>query len=167
MKNYRKKPVVIQAIQWDGTEQQALEIASIENFEGKLDYKKKYEYVEGILDKSTDIFEGFYIDTLEGLMKVSPNDYVIKGLKGEFYPCKPEIFELSYDSVDTPESFLDRVIKEKAELAEKTSKLKDFIDNNPKFDELTNINRILLINQFNAMELYLYALDSRIEFIND
>ena len=167
MKNYRKKPVVIQAIQWDGTEQQALEIASIENFEGKLDYSKKYEYVEGILDKSTDIFAGFYIDTLEGLMKVSPNDYVIKGLKGEFYPCKPEIFEMSYDSVDIPESFLDRVIKEKAELAEKTSKLKDFIENNPKFDELTNINRILLINQFNAMELYLYALDSRIEFIND
>jgi hypothetical protein len=167
MKNYRKKPVVIQAIQWDGTEQQALEIASIENFEGKLDYKKKYEYVEGILDKSTDIFEGFYIDTLEGLMQVSPNDYVIKGLKGEFYPCKPEIFKLSYDSLDATESFLDRVIKEKADLAEKTSKLKDFIENNPKFDELTNINRILLINQFNAMELYLYALDSRIEFIND
>lgn len=167
MKNYRKKPVVIQAVQWDGSEQHALEIASIENFEGKLNYKKKYEYVKGILDKSTDIFEGFFINTLEGRMQVSPNDYVIKGLKGEFYPCKSEIFELSYDSADAPESFLDRVIKEKFELAEKTSKLKDFIENNPKFDELTNINRILLINQFNAMELYLYALDSRIEFIND
>ena len=165
MKNYRKKPVVIQAIQWDGTENHALEIAS--TFDGKLDYKKKYEYDEGILAKSIDIFEGFFINTLEGQMKVSPNDYVIKGLKGEFYPCKPDVFEISYDLVNAPESFLDRVIKEKAELAERTSKLKDFIDNNPKFDELTNINRILLINQFNAMELYLYALDSRIEFIND
>jgi hypothetical protein len=154
MKYYRKKPVVIQAIQWDGTEQHALEIASLEDFEGMLDYKTKD-------------FGGFHIDTLEGRMQVSPNDYVIKGLKGEFYPCKPDIFKLSYDLEDAPENFLQRVIKEKAELAEKTSKLKDFIENNPKFDELTNINRILLINQFNAMELYLYALDSRIEFIND
>jgi len=64
-------------------------------------------------------------------------------------------------------TLIEKLEKEKADLAEKTSKLKDFIDNNPKFDELTNINRILLINQFNAMELYLYALDSRIEFIND
>ena len=154
MKNYRKKPVVIQAVQWDGTEEHALEIASIEDFAGMLDF-------------STGEFGGFYIQTLEGRMQVSKNDYVIQGLKGEFYPCKPDIFELSYDLADAPESFLDRVIKEKAELAEKTSKLKDFIENNPKFDELTNINRILLINQFNAMELYLYALDSRIEFIND
>lgn len=154
MKNYRKKAVVIQAIQWDGTEQHAIEIASIEDFEGMLDY-------------GTGKFDGFYIETLEGRMQVSPKDYVIKGLKGEFYPCKPEIFELSYDSVDAPESFLDRMVKEKADLAEKVSKLKDFIENNPKFDELTNINRILLINQFNAMELYMYALDSRIEFIND
>lgn len=154
MKNYRKKPVVIQAIQWDGAEEKAIEIASIEDFEGMLDYKPGY-------------FAGFFINTLEGQMEVSPNDYVIKGLKGEFYPCKPEIFELSYDLSGESESFLDRVIKEKADLAEKTSKLKDFIENNPKFDELTNINRILLINQFNAMELYLYSLDSRIEFIND
>jgi hypothetical protein len=100
-------------------------------------------------------------------MKASIGDFIIKGVQGEFYPCKPDIFEKTYDLADAPESFLDRVIKEKAELAEKTSKLKDFIENNPKFDELTNINRILLINQFNAMELYLYALDSRIEFIND
>jgi hypothetical protein len=154
MKNYRKKPVVIQAIQWDGTEEKAIEIASNEDFEGMLDYKPGH-------------FSGFFINTLEGQMEVSPNDYVIKGLKGEFYPCKPEIFELSYDSADAPESFLDRVIKEKAELAEKTSKLDDFIENNPKFSELSNINRILLVNQFNAMEMYLYALDSRIEYIND
>ena len=79
-----------------------------------------------------------------------------------------EIIKLIKEKMEKQEStFLDRVIKEKTELAEKISKLKDFIENNPKFDELTNINRILLINQFNAMELYLYALDSRIEFINN
>mgnify|MGYP007090469430 CR=1 FL=1 len=73
-------------------------------------------------------------------MKASIGDYIIQGVNGEFYPCKPDIFEKTYDLADAPESFLDRVIKEKADLAEKTSKLKDFIDNNPKFDELTNIN---------------------------
>ena len=153
MKNYRKKPVVIQAIQ-------------LENLE--VDSLMKVQQFVGL---GKDIFEvkedGVVIKTLEGDMKASTGDYIIQGVNGEFYPCKPEIFEKTYDLADAPESFLDRVIKEKADLAEKTSKLKDFIDNNPKFDELTNINRILLINQFNAMELYLYALDSRIEFIND
>lgn len=64
-------------------------------------------------------------------------------------------------------TFLERMIQEKADLAEKVSKLDDFIENNPKFYELSDINRILLVNQFNAMELYLYALDSRIEHVND
>lgn len=64
-------------------------------------------------------------------------------------------------------TFLERMIQEKADLAEKVSKLDDFIENNPKFYELSNINRILLVNQYNAMELYLYTLDSRIEYIND
>jgi len=153
MKNYRKKPVVIQAFQ-------------LEN----LNPKSLIE-VQQFVGLGKDIFEvkedGVVIKTLEGDMKASIGDYIIQGVNGEFYPCKPDIFEKTYDLADAPESFLDRVIKEKAELAEKTSKLKDFIENNPKFDELTNINRILLINQFNAMELYLYALDSRIEFINE
>lgn len=155
MKNYRKKPVVIQAIQFFD---QAEEIINIQEFMGNIDITIDYKDIDDPKLK---------IETLEGIMNASLGDWIIKGINGEFYPCKPDIFEKTYDLADAPESFLDRVIKEKAELAEKTSKLKDFIENNPKFDELTNINRILLINQFNAMELYLYALDSRIEFIND
>jgi hypothetical protein len=83
---YRKKPVVIEAHQWDGTEKMALEISSDEDFNGMIDFK-------------TGHFGGFYIDTLEGRMEVSPNDYVIKGVKNEFYPCKPDIFELTYERV--------------------------------------------------------------------
>ena len=41
----------------------------------------------------------FFIETLEGTMEVSPGDYVIKGVAGEFYPCKPDIFALTYESV--------------------------------------------------------------------
>lgn len=87
MEEYRKKPVVISAIQYDGTEESAATIASIENFEGMLDFK-------------SGSFDGFYINTLEGQMHVSAGDYVIKGLKGEFYPCKSDIFEMTYEKVN-------------------------------------------------------------------
>lgn len=84
---YRKKPVVIDAIQFDGTEESALEIASIEDFEGVIDFK-------------SGNFDGFYILTLEGRMRVSPGDYVIKGIQGEYYSCKPDIFEATYEKVE-------------------------------------------------------------------
>lgn len=84
MAKYIKKPVEIEAIQWDGTEKNALEIASIGGFQGMIDHD----------------LGRFFIDTLEGMMQISPNDYVIKGIKGEFYPCKPDIFELTYELVN-------------------------------------------------------------------
>ena len=65
------------------------------------------------------------------------------------------------------EDFIKRMYEELEQLKEKKDKLNDFIENNQKFNELSNIQRILLINQFNAMDLYYFALESRIEFIND
>ena len=103
MKNYRKKPVVIQAFQ-------------LEN----LNPKSLIE-VQQFVGLGKDIFEvkedGVVIKTLEGDMKASIGDYIIQGVNGEFYPCKPDIFEKSYDLSGESESFLDRVIKEKADLA--------------------------------------------------
>ena len=73
---YRKKPVVIEAIQFDNN------FTEIEKFcEGN------YDWSEGKSD----------IKTLEGIMKVSKGDYVIKGVKGEFYPCKPDVFQMTYE----------------------------------------------------------------------
>ena len=40
------------------------------------------------------------INTLEGVMKAMPGDWIIKGVKGEFYPCKPDVFEATYEPVD-------------------------------------------------------------------
>ena len=71
---YMKKPVVIEAVQWDG------------NTEPMLDFCKGIEFRDGEL----------YIQTLEGQMHASKGDFIIKGVQGEFYPCKPDIFELSY-----------------------------------------------------------------------
>ena len=87
MTKFRNKPVVIEAFLYEGTEDSSIKIASDDDFEGVLDFK-------------SGIFDGFYINTLEGKMHVSKGDYVIKGVNGEFYPCKPEIFEKTYEAVE-------------------------------------------------------------------
>lgn len=77
---YRKKPVTIEAIQWLGTN-----LSEIDDFVG-----------ESITNKGTTLI----IHTLEGDMEASIGDYIIKGVKGEFYPCKPDIFLATYEEVD-------------------------------------------------------------------
>ena len=81
MKIYRKKPVEVQAVQWDG-----------KNEDEVLKFCSKAR----IMIKGDSIF----IDTLEGTMEAKKGDYIIKGVKGEFYPCKPDIFEATYEEVD-------------------------------------------------------------------
>ena len=78
VKKYRKKPVIIEAIQWNGKN-----LAEIDNFVG------------GSLKMEGS---SLVIHTLEGDMGASINDYIIKGVNGEFYPCKPDIFDKTYES---------------------------------------------------------------------
>ena len=87
MGQYRKKPVVIEAIQWDGTNQG--EIA---------------EFMKTPIRTKTSPEQGnpsgkITIETLEGDMTASIGDFIIKGIRGEFYPCKPDIFEKTYDEI--------------------------------------------------------------------
>lgn len=84
IKAYCKKPIQIKAAQWDGSLQSAQEIQN-----WVCDNKASMSYFGGILT----------IMTLEGAMKVSPGDYVIQGVKGEFYPCKPDVFRETYEEV--------------------------------------------------------------------
>jgi hypothetical protein len=93
-KRYRKKPVIVEAIQFNG-----------------LNFKEIIEFTKGKAFKKEGVgssangngypqhYESFYINTLEGEMLTSINDWVIKGIKGEFYPCKPDIFNKTYDEV--------------------------------------------------------------------
>ena len=82
MKQYRKKPVVIEAIQ---VTQEA---------------KEEIEAIEGVRVVSFDgVLAWASIDTLEGTMTASLGDYIIRGVKGELYPCKPDIFAATYDAV--------------------------------------------------------------------
>ena len=84
---YRKKPVIIEAIQFEDNSDRIIEI---HEFMGGDTIRVNYE------DKDNPYLK---IETLEGIMKASVGDYIIKGVNGEFYPCKPDIFEKTYEIV--------------------------------------------------------------------
>lgn len=95
MPKFRKLPVEIEAIQWNGN----TNIQEIEDFVGRKLNTEVFSdtaYDAGIAPPLFRII----ISTLEGDMKASPNDWIIKGVNGEFYPCKPDIFNKTYESVN-------------------------------------------------------------------
>ena len=91
MAKFRKKPVEIEAVLWTG-----------ENLKECIDFmtlhesasRWTWEEYEEVVAK-----EGLKIFTLEGTMMANIGDWIIKGVSGEFYPCKPDIFEKTYDPV--------------------------------------------------------------------
>lgn len=80
MAKYKTKPCEIEAIQWTG--KNIIEL--LDWGQGKI-----------LWNDVDDLF----IDTLKGRMKANINDYIIKGLRGEFYPCKPDVFEKKYEKI--------------------------------------------------------------------
>ena len=79
MAKFRKKPVVIEAVQF---------IAA------------NFDELEGFVGGDAEFREGeLVIATLEGPLRAAPKDWIIKGIKGEFYPCKPDIFAATYEPV--------------------------------------------------------------------
>ncbi len=96
-KCYRKKPIIIEAVQWDGTWTGLREIErAFPNIDSKL---KDADYH---VDRN-EVYR-WRIGTLEGGHDVSKGDWIIKGIKGEFYPCKPDIFEKTYEPAGSPDS---------------------------------------------------------------
>lgn len=68
---------------------------------GKIEEDKfeKFEKIPVVIEAyQTD--KEVFIDTLEGTMKADKGDWIIKGVKGELYPCKPDVFEMTYEKVD-------------------------------------------------------------------
>ena len=86
MAKFRKKPVVIEAWQWDESHETLESIGC------------QHSGYEGHVDRP-DECKCLSIETLEGVMRVQPGDWIIKGVNGEFYPCKPDIFEKTYEPV--------------------------------------------------------------------
>lgn len=80
---YKKKPVIIDAVQWTGNN-----IEELKEFMNTASHE--YDSINNSLN----------IKTLEGTMHAEVDDYIIKGVKGEFYPCKPDIFEATYEAIE-------------------------------------------------------------------
>jgi hypothetical protein len=97
MKRYKKKPVIIEAIQFNGLDDYLQICDWINKSGGTLSANEVVEYRTPIM----------IINTLEGAMAANPGDYIIKGVNGEFYPCKPDIFEKTYDLVFEPDFLED------------------------------------------------------------
>lgn len=91
---YKKKPVIIDAIQWTGGN--IVEIADFAKGFAKFD-----EIRQGDAKNKIPPQYDLSIQTLEGTMQASRGDYIIKGVNGEFYPCKPDIFEKTYEKADS------------------------------------------------------------------
>lgn len=84
MAKYRKKPVVIEAVQWDGN------LATIED----LLARSTCPVVTQDLGSPS-----LFISTFEGVHEARLGDWIIMGVVGELYPCKPDIFEATYEAV--------------------------------------------------------------------
>jgi len=80
VKKYIKRAIEIEALEWTG---------------------RNIEEIFSFMSEGSFSFTGeiLYINTLEGPLKASEGDYIIKGLRGEYYPCKPDIFAQSYDEI--------------------------------------------------------------------
>ena len=89
MSLFRKKPVVIEAFRWTGGEDQTEDPLWI------IDAIKAGTVRFGGIEDGICLF----IDTLEGTHKANSGDYIIRGVKGELYPCKPDIFLMTYEEV--------------------------------------------------------------------
>ena len=84
MPKFRKKPVVIDAFHWE-----------------PLSDKKPFDIPNWLVMSNYDIApdNSILIKTLEGIMRADPGDWIIHGVKGEVYPCKPDIFAATYEAV--------------------------------------------------------------------
>ena len=89
MRRYRKRPVVVEAVQfWDSPKS----VTAISELAGRAIC---VSYVEAL--------PVLHIETLEGTMTAREGDWIIRGVRGELYPCKPDIFDATYEPADFPE----------------------------------------------------------------
>lgn len=87
---YQKKPIIVEAAHFDDQEKaHAIAVWC----DGSIQTRQHFTHPQRI----NNLVKVILINTLEGEMRADPDDFVIKGVKGEFYPCKPDIFEESYD----------------------------------------------------------------------
>ena len=84
MTKFRKKPVIIDAVQWTGNNYSEI---------------SKLGETSAVCRHLSVLENRLMVDTMEGVMAASINDWIIRGVKGELYPCKPDIFEMTYERI--------------------------------------------------------------------
>lgn len=95
MAKFRKKPVVIEAVQWEGRwPDSPPDWLAEAGRQGKA-------YSDQRSEDERDPPFAIFIETLEGTHRGDPGDWIIRGVKGELYPCKPDIFAATYDPVES------------------------------------------------------------------
>lgn len=82
---FKKKPIVIDAVRWNGH---------------NVEEVGRFMYGEADINLDNPLEPDLLIHTIEGIMRANPGDWIIKGIAGEFYPCKTDIFEATYERVE-------------------------------------------------------------------
>lgn len=122
---YRKMPVVVEAVRLE---------------ENRESFRKAYEFLGDSVDFSAATNGAFInIKTLEGTMIASAGDYIIKGVNGEFYPCKPGVFEKTYEVEELSEDFKAHLESRKEELLAEFQKKAEVIINEAGVDSLLDM----------------------------
>lgn len=94
MPKYRKKPVEILAVRWEGSRDEVIPIAD------ELEIPRARVRHVFPVDNSEELTDSYLaINTLEGKMLASPGDYIIRGVEGEIYSCRGDIFHKTYDEI--------------------------------------------------------------------
>jgi len=159
---FRKKPVVIEAFQFQPRQPTSVDEAPAWLIEAVV--RGDFLVVDGVA----------HITTLEGIMAAQPGDWIIRGVKGEIYPCKPDIFTATYEAADqqpapgaahagysTMRPHQQRVVDEKVELDEKHRRLRVFLIGDV-FGGLDEAEQRRLQAQVVAMKVYSDILGERI-----
>lgn len=108
IQNVQKMPVIVQAIQWTGEN-----LAEVLEFTGKHpkwdSWFTSFEEYERFVKNDRNVFK---IKTLEGTHEANVGDWIIRGVNGEHYPCKPDIFQKTYRVVDPAKEHINKLINE-------------------------------------------------------
>ncbi len=100
IKKYRKKPIVVEAVKLTGEDSNIREVVEFLNNKSKLSVDKNFETRDRFSTYCDMVRrDGMKIATKEGVMTADIGDFIIKGIEGEFYPCKPEIFKKTYKEI--------------------------------------------------------------------
>ena len=99
IKKYRKLPVIIEAVQYDGANLGIIKKWAEESGSNRNIYQYEYSYRYS-RDMPLAYTTALVIETLEGEMRANIGDWIIRGISNEFYPCKPDIFKATYEEIN-------------------------------------------------------------------